>query len=125
FAAIPFAIWFFLGIEGVANLAEEAIDPKRTILIGFGSAIATLVILCLVTFVSSVGVSGWEDIVFKSDGTISDSPLPLALAQVVDANSLNFRFLLVVGLFGLIASFHGLMLAAGRSTYEFGRVGYA
>jgi len=124
-AAIPFAIWFFLGIEGVANLAEEAIDPKRTILVGFGSAIATLVILCLVTFISSVGVAGWEAIVFKSDGTISDSPLPLALAQVVDANSLNFRFLLVVGLFGLIASFHGLMLAAGRSTYEFGRVGYA
>ena len=124
-AAIPFAIWFFLGIEGVANLAEEAIDPKRTILVGFGSAIATLVILCLVTFVSSIGVAGWEAIVFKPDRTISDSPLPLALAQVVDANSLNFRFLLVVGLFGLVASFHGLMLAAGRSTYEFGRVGYA
>jgi ethanolamine permease len=124
-AAIPFAIWFFLGIEGVANLAEEAINPKRTILVGFGSAIITLVLLCLVTFVSSVGVAGWEPIVFNSDGTISDSPLPLALAQVVDANSLNFRFLLVVGLFGLIASFHGLMLAAGRSTYEFGRVAYA
>jgi ethanolamine permease len=124
-AAIPFAIWFFLGIEGVANLAEEAIDPKRTILIGFGSAILTLVSLCLFTFISSVGVAGWEAIVFKSDGTVSDSPLPLALAQVVDANSVSFKFLLVVGLFGLIASFHGLMLAAGRSTYEFGRVGYA
>ena len=106
-------------------MAEEAIDPKRTILIGFGSAILTLVSLCLFTFISSVGVAGWEAIVFKSDGTVSDSPLPLALAQVVDANSLNFRFLLIVGLFGLIASFHGLMLAAGRSTYEFGRVGYA
>lgn len=124
-AAIPFAIWFFLGIEGVANLAEETIDPKRTILVGFSSAIVTLVLLCLVTFVNSVGVAGWESIVFKSDGTVSDSPLPLALAQVVDANSVSFKFLLVVGLFGLIASFHGLMLAAGRSTYEFGRVGYA
>ena len=27
FAAIPFAIWFFLAIEGVANVAEEAINP--------------------------------------------------------------------------------------------------
>ena len=26
FAATPFAIWFFLGIEGVANVAEEAIQ---------------------------------------------------------------------------------------------------
>ena len=124
-AAIPFAIWFFLGIEGVANLAEEAINPKRTILIGFGSAIATLVILCLITFVSSVGVAGWEAIVFRSDGSTSDSPLPLALGLIMSSSSLSYQLLLVVGLFGLIASFHGLMLAAGRSTYEFGRVGYA
>jgi ethanolamine permease len=124
-AAIPFAIWFFLGIEGVANLAEEAIDPRRTILIGFGSAIVTLVVLCLITFVSSVGVAGWEAIVFKTDGTTSDSPLPLALGFIVEPTSWSYRILLVVGLFGLIASFHGLMLAAGRSTYEFGRVGYA
>jgi ethanolamine permease len=125
FASIPFAIWFFLGIEGVANLAEEAINPKRTILVGFGSAIGTLVVLCIITFLSSVGVAGWEAIVFNSDGTTSDSPLPLALGYIVDSYSWSYRFLLVVGLFGLIASFHGLMLAAGRSTYEFGRVGYA
>jgi len=124
-AAIPFAIWFFLGIEGVANLAEEAINPKRTIVIGFGSAIITLVVLCIITFVSSVGVAGWEAIVFKADGTTSDSPLPLAMGLIVDSSSWSYRLLLVVGLFGLIASFHGLMLAAGRSTYEFGKVGYA
>jgi len=45
----PFRNLVFLGIEGVANLAEEAINPKRTILLGFGSAIATLVILCMTT----------------------------------------------------------------------------
>jgi ethanolamine permease len=33
FAATPFAIWFFLAIEGVANVAEEAINPQRTMLI--------------------------------------------------------------------------------------------
>ncbi len=124
-AAIPFAIWFFLGIEGVANLAEEAINPKRTILLGFGSAILTLVVLCLVTFFSSVGVAGWEAIVFNADGSTSDSPLPLALGLIVESSSVSYKILLVVGLFGLIASFHGLMLAAGRSTFEFGRVGYA
>jgi ethanolamine permease len=124
-AAIPFAIWFFLGIEGVANLAEEAINPKRTIMVGFGSAIVTLVVLCLITFISSVGVAGWEAIVFKADGTTSDSPLPLALGLIVSSDSWSYKLLLVVGLFGLIASFHGLMLAAGRSTFEFGREGYA
>jgi ethanolamine permease len=122
FAAIPFAIWFFLGIEGVANTAEEVVHPQRTLLIGFGSAILTLVILCVLIFLSSVGVAGWEAIVYKADGTNSDSPLPLALAHVTGSNHLLYHLLITVGLFGLIASFHGLILSAGRSTYEFGKV---
>lgn len=125
FAAIPFAIWFFLGIEGIANVAEEAINPRRTILLGFGSAIITLVLLCVLTFFSSVGVAGWEAIVYKNDGTTSDSPLPLALDYIVGTKSNLYHLLITVGLFGLIASFNGLILAAGRSTFEFGRVRFA
>ena len=56
FAAIPFAIWFFLAIEGVANVAEETVNPQKNVLIGFGSAILTLVLLCIITFTTSVGV---------------------------------------------------------------------
>ena len=124
-AAIPFAIWFFLGIEGVANTAEEVVRPQRTLLLGFGSAIITLVILCVLVFLSSVGVNGWETIVYKPDGTTSDSPLPLALAHVTGSSNLLYHLLITVGLFGLIASFHGLILSAGRSTYEFGKVKFA
>lgn len=124
-AALPFAIWFFLAIEGVANVAEEAIKPQRTILIGFGSAIFTLVILCVLTFAGSVGVGGWEAVVYKPDGTTSDSPLPLALGQIVGNNNVLYHLLITIGLFGLIASFHGIILAAGRSSFEFGRVRYA
>jgi ethanolamine permease len=123
--ATPFAIWFFLGIEGVANVAEEAVRPQKTVLIGFGSAILTLVILCLLTFAGSVGVGGWKSIVYKPDGTASDSPLPLALAQVVGSGHLYYHLLITIGLFGLVASFHGIILAAGRSTFEFGRVKFA
>jgi ethanolamine permease len=125
FASIPFAIWFFLAIEGVANVAEETVNPQRTILIGFGSAIVTLVILCVLTFLSSVGLAGWEAIVYKEDGSISDSPLPLALSQIVDSNNWLYHLLITVGLFGLIASFHGIILVAGRSSFEFGRMKFA
>lgn len=124
FESIPFAIWFFLGIEGVANVAEETVNPQRTIIKGFGSAIFTLVVLCLLTFVASIGVDGWKTIVYK-DGSTSDSPLPLALGKVVGSSDVLFHLLITVGLFGLVASFHGLILAAGRSSFEFGRVKYA
>ena len=126
FAAIPFAIWFFLAIEGVANVAEEAINPQRSILIGFGSAILTLVVLCVLTFASSVGIAGWEAVVFPVGSTeTSDSPLPLAISHVIDGGNILYKMLVGIGLLGLIASFHGIILAGGRSTYEFGRIGHA
>lgn len=125
FAALPFAIWFFLGLEGVANVAEETIDPQRTIKVGFSSALITLIVLCLLVFAGAVGVGGWENIVYKADGSTSDSPLPLALINIVGENNFLYHLLITVGLFGLIASFHGLILAAGRASYEFGKVRFA
>lgn len=125
FAAIPFAIWFFLAIEGVANVAEETVNPQRNIVIGFGSAIITLVILCILTFAAAVGVAGWEAIVFPAGDTIaSDKPLPLALSRVVGEGHFLYTILIGVGLFGLVASFHGIILAAGRAVLEMGRQHY-
>ena len=126
FACVPFAVWIFLGIEGVANVAEESVNPQKDISKGFGSAILTLIVLCALTLIAAVGVSGWEAIVYKTGSTeTSDSPLPLAMAKIVGDNSFLFHMLITVGLFGLVASFHGLILAGGRSTFEFGRTGFA
>ena len=124
-ASIPFAIWFFLGLEGVANVAEETVKPQRSVLLGFGSALLTLVILCILTFMSSVGIAGWEHIVYPSPGAKpSDSPLPLALSAITGNSGWLYHLLITIGLMGLVASFHGIILAAGRATFEFGRVQY-
>ena len=122
--SVPFAVWFFLGLEGVANVAEETINPQRNVLIGFGSALLTLIILCALVFVACIGVGGWEAIVYPSPGAEpSDSPLPMALAQITGNGGLLYHLLITIGLMGLVASFHGLILAASRATYEFGRIG--
>ncbi len=121
-AAVPFALWFFLGLEGVANVAEETIHPQRNVLRGFGAALVTLVILCVLVFFAATGVGGWEKIVFPAPGAeASDSPLPLAMAQVTGSRGWLYHLLITIGLMGLVASFHGLILAASRASYEFGR----
>lgn len=124
-AAIPFAIWFFLGLEGVANVAEEAVNPQRNVLLGFGSALLTLIVLCILVFISSVGIGGWEAIVYPSPGAEpSDKPLPLALALITGNSGWMYHLLVTIGLMGLVASFHGIILASGRASYEFSKAGY-
>jgi ethanolamine permease len=118
FAAIPFAIWFFLGMEGLANVAEETIEPQKNITKGFVYSMITLGILAFMTLFSAVGVGGWEKI---SQARIGDKPLPAALAQITGNGGAMYHMLVSIGLFGFIASFNGLLLAAGRTTYEFGR----
>jgi ethanolamine permease len=126
FAALPFAMWFYLAIEGVANVAEEAKNPQRDVAFGFGAALITLVVLALLVFFAATGVAGWRAIVYPpGSDQPSDAPLPLALELVVGQDSLLYALLLGVGLFGLIASFHGILLSAARATMELGRARYA
>lgn len=120
--AIPFAIWFFLALEGLANVAEETKNPQRNISRGFGSSLLTLVALCFLTFFGSIGVGGWENVVYPPGSSeASDSPLPLALAQVTGNSGAMYHLLIGIGLLGLVASFHGIILAAGRATLAMGQ----
>ena len=126
FAALPFAIWFYLGIEGVANAAEEAERPQRDVAFGFSATLVTLVGLTALVFFSAVGISGWRSVVYApGSASASDAPLPLALAQIVSPSSALFTLLIGIGMLGLIASFHGILLASARVTMELGRAGFA
>ena len=122
FEAIPFAIWFYLAIEGIANIAEESRNPQKDISRGFFFTMATLLLLALLVFFSGVGVNGWQAIVYPSGSdTPSDSPLPLALLHIVGGKSFYYHLLVSIGLFGLVASFHGIILAGSRAMFEMGR----
>jgi ethanolamine permease len=128
FAALPFAIWFYLAIEGIANVAEEAKDVQRDLPRGFLWAMATLVGLTAITLFGAVGAAGWQAVVYPdpSNPTVtSDSPLPMAVAHIVSRESPLFALLTGIGLIGLIASFHGILIAGSRALLEFGRARYA
>ncbi|MCP8467329.1 ethanolamine permease [Pseudomonas sp. ZM23] len=118
FAAIPFAIWFFLAIEGAAMAAEEAKDPKRTIPKAYVSGILTLVVLAIGVMLFAGGVGDW-----KALSGIND-PLPQAMKMVVGENSGWLHMLVWIGLFGLVASFHGIILGYSRQFFALARAGY-
>nr|WP_319565938.1 ethanolamine permease [uncultured Rhodoferax sp.] len=118
FAAIPFAIWFFLAIEGVAMAAEEAKDPKRSIPIAYITGILTLVVLAIGVMVFAGGAGDWTKL-----SNIND-PLPQAMKMIVGDNSGWLHMLVWLGLFGLVASFHGIILGYSRQIYALSREGY-
>lgn len=127
FAALPFAIWFYLAIEGIANVAEEAKNPQRDLPRGFLAAMGTLMLVTAITLFGAVGAAGWEAVVYPDvtkPNLTSDSPLPLAIGHVISRDSPFFKLLTGIGLIGLVASFHGILIAASRSMLELGRVGY-
>jgi ethanolamine permease len=118
FAALPFAIWFYLAIEGVAMVAEEVEDPKRTISLGYIYGILTLVVLALAVMVFTGGIAPWQQL---SD---IDYPLPAALGIVLGRDSGLTQLFASLGLFGLIASFHGTVIGYSRQIFALAREGY-
>lgn len=118
FAAIPFAIWFFLAIEGTAMAAEEAEDPKRTIPFAYIAGILTLVVLAIGVMIFAGGVGDWRKLANIND------PLPQAMKIVVGESSGWLHMLVWIGLFGLVASFHGIIMGYSRQIYALARAGY-
>jgi ethanolamine permease len=118
FAALPFAIWFYLAIEGVAMVAEEVEDPKRTISLGYIYGILTLVVLALAVMIFTGGVAHWRQL------SEIDYPLPAAIGIVLGRDSGLTQLFASLGLFGLIASFHGTVIGYSRQIFALARSGY-
>jgi len=118
FAAIPFAIWFFLAIEGVAMAAEEAKDPKRTIPIAYITGVLTLTVLAFGVMLFAGATGDW-----KSLSDLND-PLPQAMKRVVGESSGWLHMLVWLGLFGLVASFHGIIMGYARQIFALARAGF-
>jgi ethanolamine permease len=118
FAAIPFAIWFFLAIEGVAMAAEEAREPRRTIPVAYISGILTLTALAFGVMILAGGAGDWKMLANLND------PLPQAMKIVVGQTSGWLHMLVWLGLFGLVASFHGIIMGYARQIFALSRAGY-
>ena len=117
-AAIPFAMWLFLGIEGAVMMVEETKAPSVMLPKGLIAAIFTLIFFSFLIMIVTGGVPGWAEFATSND------PLPHAMTLVVGGDSIWFHLLVMIGLVGLLASFHGLILASSRQVYGLARAGF-
>ncbi len=112
-SAIPFAIWFFLAIEGVPLAAEETRNPERNVPRGIIAAMAVLLVTCAATLVLTTGAGGAQAM------STSGNPLVEALGGSTAATVVNY-----IGLAGLIASFFSIIYAYSRQLFALSRAGY-
>ncbi|MEU1227126.1 ethanolamine permease [Streptomyces sp. NPDC005828] len=116
-AAFPFGMWFFLGVEGVPLAAEEAKDPVRSMPRALALSMGILVLLAVMTFFAATGARGAAAV------QEAGNPLVVALQGDGEPTALS-RFVNYAGLAGLVASFFSLIYAGSRQLFALSRAGY-
>lgn len=119
-AAMHFGLWYYLGIEGTTQAAEEVRSPARALPFGTLAGIMTLLIAATLTWYVCSGVLPWE---FLGDG-VNGSVAPLFdTARLSGSNGLVW--LLGFGtLFATLASANGCINDASRAWFAMGRDKY-
>ncbi len=115
FASMPFAVWLFLGIEGVAMASEEVENPGKNLPFGYITGIITLVILAIAVMLAAGGAVDWKTL---SD---IDYPIPKAIALVTGQDHILGKAFAGLGLFGLMASLNGIIIGASRQIFALSR----
>lgn len=117
-AAFHFGIWFYLGIEGTCQAAEEVRSPGRSLPLGTMTGMITLLIAAALTWYVCVGLLPWEYLGWD-----------LTLAPLYDASKMTgsamLHVVLFIGtLFSAIASANGCINDAARAWFSMGRDRY-
>ena len=119
-AAMHFGLWFYLGIEGTTQAAEEVRSPARSLPFGTLAGIMTLLIAATLTWYVCAGILPWE---FLGDG-VNGSVAPLFDAARVSGSTALVWLLGFGTLFATLASANGCINDASRAWFSMGRDRY-
>ncbi|GAA6129648.1 ethanolamine permease [Halopseudomonas sabulinigri] len=115
-AALPFAMWLFLAVEGVPLAAEEAKDPGKDVPKGIIGAMVFLLFTALMVVVLVPGAAGAK--------AMGESAVPLVDALNATGNGSLATLVNVLGLAGLVASFFSIIYGYSRLVFALSRAGY-
>ncbi len=115
-AALHFGLWYYLGIEGTTQAAEEVRSPSRSLPLGTMTGMITLLIAATLTWFICVGLMPWE--------YLGQAVTPLFdAARLMESTPL--MVLLFIGtIFSTLASANGCINDASRAWFSMGRDRY-
>ncbi|WP_426036126.1 APC family permease [Cypionkella sp. TWP1-2-1b2] len=119
-AAMHFGLWYYLGIEGTTQAAEEVRSPARSLPFGTLAGIMTLLIAATLTWYVCAGLMPWE---YLGDG-VNGAVAPLFSAAQITGSSALVWLLGIGTLFATLASANGCINDASRAWFSMGRDHY-
>lgn len=113
-AAVPLAVFAFIGFEGLSNIAEEVRDPKRTLprAIFLTLILSTVLYLCVL----------WISLTTLPDAELAGSKAPLSVVF----EQLTGRSPMIMSAIAVVATLNGIIvqiIMASRVLYGLGRQG--
>jgi len=115
-ASLHFGLWFYLGIEGTCQAAEEVRSPARSLPLGTMLGIITLLIAATMTWHIGVGLMPWE--------YLGQAVTPLFDAARLTNSTFLMVFLFIGTIFATLASANGCINDASRAWFSMGRDRY-
>ncbi|MER2269229.1 APC family permease [Methylobacterium oxalidis] len=115
-AAMHFGLWFYLGIEGTTQAAEEVRSPARALPLGTMTGMMTLLIAATATWYVCSGLMPWE--------YLGQAVTPLYDAGRLTGSRWLEVFLFLGTLFATVASANGCINDASRAWFAMGRDRY-
>lgn len=115
-AAMHFGLWYYLGIEGTCQAAEEVRSPARSLPFGTLAGIMTLLIAATLTWYVCVGLMPWE--------YLGQAGVPLFDAARMTGSTPLMVMLGIGTMFATLASANGCINDASRAWFAMGRDHY-
>ena len=115
-AAFQFATWYYLGIEGTCQAAEEVRSCGRSLPLGTMTGMITLLIAAALTWYVAAGTLPWE--------YLGTALAPLYDASLMSGSSFLIVLLWVGTVFSALASANGCINDAARAWFSMGRDRY-
>ncbi|MBE9553038.1 MAG: amino acid permease [Proteobacteria bacterium] len=115
-AALQFGMWYYLGIEGTCQAAEEVRSAGRAIPLGTMSGMITLLIAATITWYMASGLLPWE--------YLGQAGVPMYDAAQMTGSPFLMVLLFIGTIFSAIASANGCINDASRSWFSMGRDRY-